>query len=32
MPVDKKGSIRYSHIGAGAYGKTASTSKQQLAE
>ena len=30
--VDKKGSIRYSHIGEGAYGKTESTIKQLLAE
>ena len=32
MPVDKTGSIRYSHIGEGAYGETASTIKQLLAE
>jgi len=30
--VDKKGRIRYSHIGEGAYGKTESTIKQLLAE
>ena len=32
MPVDKKGSIRYSHSGEGANGKTATTIKQLLAE
>ena len=32
MPVDKRGPIRYSHIGAGAYDETASTIKQLLAE
>jgi thiol-disulfide isomerase/thioredoxin len=30
--VDKKGVIRYSHIGEGAYGKTESTIKQLLSE
>jgi alkyl hydroperoxide reductase subunit AhpC len=30
--VDKKGIIRYSHIGEGAYAKTESTIKQLLAE
>jgi len=30
--VDKKGIIRYSHIGEGAYSKTESTIKQLLAE
>jgi thiol-disulfide isomerase/thioredoxin len=30
--VDKKGPIRYSHIGEGAYSKTESTIKQLLAE
>lgn len=30
--VDKKGRIRYSHIGEGAYSKTESTIKQLLAE
>jgi len=30
--VDKKGIIRYSHIGEGAYDKTESVIKQLLAE
>ena len=30
--VDKKGVIRYSHIGEGAYSKTEATIKQLLAE
>lgn len=30
--VDKKGVIRYSHIGEGAYNKTEATIKQLLAE
>jgi len=32
MLVDKKGSIRYSHSGEGAYGKTETTIKQLFGE
>jgi len=32
VAVDRKGVIRYSHIGEGAYDKTASVIKQLLAE